>query len=241
VEIIGGALRDRGFSEETASCISQPQKPSTLAIYESKWRKFTVWCSQREIDPITPSVPQVADFLLSLHNTDNLKPGTIDGYRSAIATTIRAVGGPDLGHDPQLTSLIHNFYKQNPTRRPTPPTWDLSFVLRALQCAPFEPIDVVPLKFVTLKTAFLLAFATARRRSELHALLETKMEHAPYWKSVTIYTDPTFVAKTKLIAGMPPLTLQGLSSTNVPGSGRSGVCAKNSGHSTRSTSVVYCS
>ena len=75
---------------------------------------------------------------------------------------------------------------------------------------------MVPLKFVTLKTAFLLAFATARRRGELHALLETKMEHSPFWKSVTIYTDPTFVAKTKLQAGMPPLTIQALSGTRGP-------------------------
>jgi hypothetical protein len=171
VEIIGESLRLRGFSADAATCIAKPQKSSTIAVYESKWRKFTVWCGAREIDPLHPTIPQVASFLLALH-AENLKPSTIDGYRSAIATTIRATGGPDLGHDPQLTSLIKSLYLQNPVTRPQPPAWNLAFVLRVLMSAPFEPMDIVPLKFVTLKTAFLLAFATASRRSELHAFLE---------------------------------------------------------------------
>jgi hypothetical protein len=85
-----------------------------------------------------------------------------------------------------------------------------------LQGAPFEPLDIVPLKFVTLKTVFLIAFATARRRGELHALLETGLSHSDHWKSVTIYTDPSFVAKTKVTAGMPPLTIPALACTRGP-------------------------
>jgi hypothetical protein len=129
---------------------------------------------------------------------------------------VKAVGGCDLGHDPQLTGLIHNLYKQRPTVRPQPPQWNLSFVLRTLQGPPFEPLDIVPLKFITLKTVFLLAFATARRRGELHALLETGLSHSPHWKSATIYTDPTFVAKTKVNPGLPPVTLPALASIRGP-------------------------
>jgi hypothetical protein len=92
VEIIGGALRDRGFSDVVARRISQPQKQSTLAIYESKWQKFALWCGQRQIDPLLATVPQVAEFLLSLSVDDQLKPSTIDGYRSAIAITVKTVG-----------------------------------------------------------------------------------------------------------------------------------------------------
>jgi hypothetical protein len=174
-----------------------------------------VWCSEREIDLLHPTVPQVASFLLALH-AEGLKPSPIDGYCSAIATTICATGGPDFGHDPQLTSLIKNLYLQNPVTRPQPPAWDLSFVLRALMSAPFEPLDIVPLKFVTLKMAFLLAFAMASCRSELHAFLEEGLEHTPYWRSVTIYTDPTFVAKTKITPGAPPTTLPALASIRGP-------------------------
>jgi integrase len=35
---------------------------------------------------------------------------------------------------------------------------------------PFEPMETASLKSITLKTVFLVALATAQRRSELHAL-----------------------------------------------------------------------
>jgi integrase len=48
--------------------------------------------------------------------------------------------------------------------------WDLSLVLRAIMEEPFEPIERASLKNITLKMVFLVALATAQRRSELHAL-----------------------------------------------------------------------
>ena len=50
------------------------------------------------------------------------------------------------------------------------PPWDLDRVLVALQHAPFEPIEAVELKWLSLKTALLLAVCSARRIGELHAL-----------------------------------------------------------------------
>jgi hypothetical protein len=48
-------------------------------------------------------------------------------------------------------------------------------VLRALMEEPFVPMDRASLKYVTLKTVFLVASATAQRRSELHALSYEKI------------------------------------------------------------------
>lgn len=48
--------------------------------------------------------------------------------------------------------------------------WDLSMVLNALSPPPFEPVDGIDLKLLSLKTALLLALSTAKRFSELHAL-----------------------------------------------------------------------
>ena len=50
------------------------------------------------------------------------------------------------------------------------PPWDLERVLGALQHAPFEPIEAIELKWLSLKTALLLAVCSARRVGELHAL-----------------------------------------------------------------------
>jgi hypothetical protein len=63
----------------------------------------------------------------------------------------------------------------NVTEVPSFQCWDLSLVLRALMEEPFEPMDRASLKNITLNTVFLVALATARRRSELHALSYEKI------------------------------------------------------------------
>jgi hypothetical protein len=50
------------------------------------------------------------------------------------------------------------------------PQWDLGLVLSALKLPPFEPATEVDIKFVSYKCCFLLALASGRRRSEIHAL-----------------------------------------------------------------------
>ena len=59
---------------------------------------------------------------------------------------------------------------ERPVTRSLTPQWDLTLVLRALVKAPFEPLDRVPLKFVSAKTALLLVLTSAKRVSDLSAL-----------------------------------------------------------------------
>ncbi len=50
------------------------------------------------------------------------------------------------------------------------PTWDLGIVLQGLSLAPFEPLEEVPDKFLTLKALFLLAISSLKRTGDLQAL-----------------------------------------------------------------------
>ena len=50
------------------------------------------------------------------------------------------------------------------------PSWDLLVVLRALTGPPFEPLETVDIKFVSLKTALLLALVSAKRVGDMQAL-----------------------------------------------------------------------
>ena len=59
---------------------------------------------------------------------------------------------------------------QRPRITPVLPQWDLSVVLEALSKPPYEPLREASFKHLTLKTVFLLAMASAGRRSELHTL-----------------------------------------------------------------------
>jgi integrase len=79
-----------------------------------------------------------------------------------------------------------------PSRRIPP--WDLALVLRALREPPFEPLCSCDTKYLTLKTVFLVAFATAARRSELHALSKDFVRDKR-WTYVRLKTVDGFLAK----------------------------------------------
>jgi hypothetical protein len=160
-----------------------------------------------------------AEFLCWLKDEKDLAVSTIEGYRTAVASTLKGHTGVDLGKDKDLSNLLANFARGKPKRKCTAPAWNLAVVLSGLLNAPFEPMHLAPLKFVTLKTIFLLAFATGKRRSELHALVK-EYTREEGWKNVTLFLDSSFVAKTELAAknsNSKPLTIPALSKSLGPG------------------------
>ena len=78
------------------------------------------------------------------------------------------------------------------------PSWDLAAVLEALKESPFEPMRKADLKWITLKTVFLVALASGKRRSEIHALRFDSFSRTENWSRVTLRPDPAFISKTDL-------------------------------------------
>ena len=73
-------------------------------------------------------------------------------------------------------------------------------MLVCLQKEPYEPLHKASKLHVTLKTAFLLALATAKRCSEIHALAMNS-EHLRFNQSdgfVSLMVQPGFLAKNQL-------------------------------------------
>ena len=68
------AIQEQGFSDEVATRIEAPQKMSTRAVYKSKWAIFVKWCDSHQVDFRSPSVNQIADFLLHLFKERKLQP-----------------------------------------------------------------------------------------------------------------------------------------------------------------------
>ena len=60
---------------------------------------------------------------------------------------------------------------------------------------PFEPMKDTDLKHLTLKTAFLLALASDKRRSEIHAW---KVSNLGQWEKVALFPSSDFIAKNQL-------------------------------------------
>ena len=197
VAVIRQALTLRGFSEPVAERAARPQRDSTIAIYESKWCRFVDWCSGRKIDPFSTSSAVIGDFLLFLFQ-QKLAISTLEGYRMAIASTLRATSGVEVGRCDTLRSLLKNLECERARSRRQAPDWDLSLVLRRLRLPPFEPLSTCSLQLLTWKTVFLFALASGKRRGEIHALLLDSFAHTQDWSSISFSVSPSFLSKTAL-------------------------------------------
>ena len=73
-----------------------------------------------------------------------------------------------------------------------------SVVLNELTKAPFQPMKDTDLKHLTLKTAFLLALASSKRRSEIHAWVANKVSNLGQWEKVALFPSSDFLTKNQL-------------------------------------------
>ena len=101
--------------------------------------------------------------------------------------------------DPAISELIRALELKRPVSRSLAPKWDLACVLWSLTKAPYEPLDQATLQFLTWKTVFLLTMASAKRRSEIHAL-SIEESHLQFTSdgTVILLSQPGFLAKNQL-------------------------------------------
>ena len=192
-----GQLQEHDFSVEVAERIAAPQRSSTRIIYKSKWALFEKRCRENLVDFSTPSVKHISDFSMYLYQDLNRHPSTIDGYRMAIVDTL-GPAGHHIAQSSDLHRLLSSFHRDQPKSSRNLPKWNLSVVLNELTKAPFEPMKDTDLKHLTFKTAFLLALASGKRRSEVHAWVANKVSNLGQSEKVALFPSSDFIAKNQL-------------------------------------------
>ena len=209
-------VRGRGFSEAVAARIEAPQRRSTRKVYEGKWAVFEKWCQQNKVDVRAPPIASIADFLLHLFENQRLQPGTIEGYRSAFTNKL----GNDpvqISHNEELTRLMDSFHRDRPKKSRGVPAWNLALVLHHLTKPPFEPLRNASLKHLTFKTVFLLALASGKRRSEIHAWLLKNVRYQDNGTKVSLTPSARFLSKNQLAKEGPesvaPVIIPSLAAT----------------------------
>ena len=203
--VIKQSIRDKKISQDVADFVSRSRRTSTQKVYDAKWSIFSNWCHTKKVNPISAPVTVIADFLIFLFMEKKCQISTIKGYRAMISNTLKFKTGNRIGSNPVLTELIRSFKLQRPVQRSLTPKWDLSWVLVCLQKPPFEPLDKASKFHVTIKTAFLLALATAKRCSEIHALAMDS-QHLRFNQtdgSVSLMLKTGFLAKNQLPSVKP--------------------------------------
>ena len=138
------------------------------------------------MDFSTPSLKQVLDFFMYLYQDLNRRPSTIDGYRMAIVDTLGPTG-QHIAQSSDLHRLLSSFHRDRPKSSRNLPKWSLSVVLNELTKAPFEPMKDTDLKHLTLKTAFLLALASGKWCSEIHAWIANKVSNLGQWLPCSLF------------------------------------------------------
>lgn len=187
-------LRKDLFSPRVIRTIQAARRPSTERIYGSTWRAFDSWCNSRGFNPIQATVPQVLDFLQAGLDR-GLAPNTIRRQVSAISSVLLCGRNQSLTHHPMVRQFLKGASNLRPPTVHRYPSWDLHRVLDALTGAPFEPLQTVSLKFLTLKVAFLVAITSARRISELQALSAREDLCVFHQDRVVLRLDPSFIPK----------------------------------------------
>ena len=154
-----------GFSDEVSRLAAANR------MYDDRWLCFAPWAAGQGFDPLDPTAAQIASFLfVTLFDTHGLSPQTVKGYRTCLGPVLNRTGKAKVVLHKTISDMIASMELQRPRVMPALPQWDLGIVLEVLSKPPYEPLREASFKHLTLKTVFLLAMASAGRRSELHAL-----------------------------------------------------------------------
>ena len=166
-------LRELGYSEEVIKKLELSHASSTRRQYRSKWTLFVAWSSQQTppLDPTSPSEVAMAGFLTHLFDERKISVGAIRNYRSAITYHWRRLSGYNPPQDDHvMKDLFNSFVRDRPVVTKKVVDWDIRLVLEFFMSGKFASWSDVSPREATLKTVFLVALASGKRRSEIHAL-----------------------------------------------------------------------
>ncbi|KAI2650943.1 40S ribosomal protein S0 [Labeo rohita] len=104
---------------------------------------------------------------------------------------------PSLGRHPLVSRFLRGVLRLRPPVRSRVPTWDLAVVLEAFCKPPFEPLEEISDRFLSLKTAFLLAISSLKRVGDLQALsvAPSYLDFAPGMAKAFLHPKPGYIPK----------------------------------------------
>ena len=145
------------------------------------------WCAERERNPISGPISDVANFLADLFE-EGYQYRSINVYRSSISTTHDKVDGDSVGQHPTVTRLMRGVFNKRPPLSKYSYTWDVHKVTSYISNL---DDDKVFLKLLSLKLVMLLALTRPSRSSDLSSLDLKYMKVLPDG----IQFDPAELAK----------------------------------------------
>ena len=193
--IVRQRCQEKGFSSRSAALIATGRRRSTLNAYSKRLGPYYKWCEGRGVSPTRASIADVADFLVNRFDS-GLESSTVRNYKSAILAVHKGFAdGSTIDSDGSIRLLLKGMFNSRPPPRRAVSPWDLNIALEFIVKTPFEPMADATLKNITLKTVFLVALASGRRCSELHAISVSASTFTR--DKVLLFLRPDFLAKNE--------------------------------------------
>ena len=228
METLRAILRAKDHSREAANMMSRCLWESSQQVYESHWSRFVAFCRTKRWHVFRVRSHHFSTYMMHLFR-DGLLPSMIISHRTSVSSVLRH-WVYDPAADPHIKLLVRAFRLECPVQHRIMTKWDLHLVLLSLMRPPFtsqseedgeSSDDIIPLKWRTLKCVFLLALASARRRSYLHALSIAPGRcvfargNAQRQFVVSLLPEPGFLAKNQLPTQAPEwITVPGIAHLN---------------------------
>ena len=228
METLRANLRAKGHSRGAANMMSRCLRESSQQVYESHWSRFVAFWRTQRWHVFRVRSHHFSTYMMHLFR-DGLLPSTIISHRTSVASVLRH-WVYDPAADPHIKLLVRAFRLERPVQRRIMPKWDLHLVLLSLMRPLFtsqseddgeSSDDVIPLIWRTLKCVFLLALASARRCSYLHALSIAPGRcvfargNTQRQLVVSLLLEPGFLAKNQLPTQAPEwITVPGIAHLN---------------------------
>ena len=140
--VINQQFTEKGFSQKVSKLLSASWQSlsGTQRDYSGKFRQFSRWCHQKQIDIYSASLTDCAEFLTHLFNK-GLKYRTIAGYGSMLSSVLQPINSIPVGQHPYIIGLLKGIFNSRPPVVNLQPEWQLPLVLKLIQRPPFEPLE----------------------------------------------------------------------------------------------------
>ena len=156
-----------GVSAQTSELLLAGWSRGTNTAYESGWKRWSGWCEERKVNPLSAGIQQFLNFLTSLFQ-EGLQYRTINSIRSAVSSTHNPLEGNPIGQHPLVKQLLRGTYNSRPPQPRYVHTWDVDVVLEHIK--ELGENKNLSLKTLSCKLVVLMALTSANRVSEIHAL-----------------------------------------------------------------------
>ena len=196
-------LAKEGFSQKISDILLSSWRKKTASQYESAWKAWSGWCSEREINSFSTTLEHILEFLADLFYK-GFKFRTLGVYRSAISSNPETVDGFVTGKHPMMAKFMKGVFSLRPPEPKYFVTWDVRQVLDFLKT--WSPVESLSLKQLTLTLVMLAALITAERSSSVNRMNLCFGYFKPLFKvpGLTKCAGPKRLLQNLFLASFPP-------------------------------------